>query len=108
MRGMHDTISGCSLPPWTPTAYVKEMNQSLGGKLRISLLKIIEDANEQVHRDRSSSTGSGLLSDRTDGSHSPIPYSDNTDDDTASGTDTDNATDSDFDHSLSEGGIYEA
>ncbi|KAF9485151.1 hypothetical protein BDN70DRAFT_871529 [Pholiota conissans] len=43
IRGNHGTISGCSLPPWTPDRFVAAMNARLGSILRQGLIALMQE-----------------------------------------------------------------
>ncbi|KAF9485821.1 hypothetical protein BDN70DRAFT_870712 [Pholiota conissans] len=47
IRGNHRTISGCSLPAWTPDRYVKAMNTSLGLLLRQDLIALMQEQGDK-------------------------------------------------------------
>ena len=59
MRGSHGAISGCTLPPWTPSDIVDLMNERFGAILRQDLLTLM---NPGHFRNRCKSTGSETLS----------------------------------------------
>lgn len=58
VRGSHNTVTACSLPPWLPEHIVDAMNQHFGQQLRTKLLKF----HGTLLRDRPASTGSNGLS----------------------------------------------
>lgn len=80
VRGNHNTISGCTLPPWTPSGIVGSMNETFGLMLRQYLVTLMKES-ERV-RSRCKSTGSETLSiDSSEGSgrfvtHILSPYYD--------------------------------
>lgn len=62
-RGSHPTVSGCTLPPWTPSDIVAEMNATFGRELRRELIAILARNDATIiTRDRSSSITSQSLS----------------------------------------------
>ena len=59
VRGSHARISGCTLPPWTPSDIVDSMNDDFGAILREDLVTFMDSLH---FRNRCKSTGSDTLS----------------------------------------------
>jgi hypothetical protein len=63
VRGSHGRISGCTLPPWTPSDIVDSMNEYFGAILREDLVTLMDSDLDSHHfRNRCKSTGSDTLS----------------------------------------------
>jgi len=72
VRGRHGKISACTLPPWTPSLIVDNMNLKFGTILLQDLNSFMDKVNGiQGHAlECSNSTGSGTLSLDSDGGQS--------------------------------------
>ncbi|KIJ96413.1 hypothetical protein K443DRAFT_682330, partial [Laccaria amethystina LaAM-08-1] len=72
VQGRHGNISACTLPQWTPSLIVDNMNLKFGTILLQDLNCFMDKVNGiQGHTlERSNSTGSGALSLDSDGGHS--------------------------------------
>ncbi|KJA16146.1 hypothetical protein HYPSUDRAFT_58393 [Hypholoma sublateritium FD-334 SS-4] len=70
VRGSHDCVTACTLPPWTALPYLKAMNEYWGKILRNDLLQLMA-VDSSRRRDRSKTTGSmARASDESIGSAS--------------------------------------
>ncbi|KJA14958.1 hypothetical protein HYPSUDRAFT_208271 [Hypholoma sublateritium FD-334 SS-4] len=72
VKGSHNTITACSLPPWLPAHIVDSMNEYFAAQLKEALDQIMQDPDSG--RGRTKSTGSHRLSqDSADGAGGFLP-----------------------------------